>query len=355
MTPCDLASDIFSEFQSIPESVLAANNCLYASEAVKLGDVGNLNWNALYTDWSPSFTLGLLDRENNSLYMSLASVLGLSDEMHGPNLHLTDAELACIAQSHCGELIDALELSLGCTFDAVSLNDIGDQQLANSAASYSFFFVWTDAQGVSTYGQLTASLQFWSKTNKVPSNLNVAKRVQSACFNFRLVLGYSRFTAAELSMFQVGGWILLERHSISHDADAGVSMQGVNIDLRCTAHIDKEGKLVMQNDVTQYAAMAEDSELQASEQHSATQTDSPFIKNRLSDVSVRVQFEIGEVRVPLQELLAAKPGYVMELGQRIDQHSVSVVLDGAEIGRGRLVRVGDCLGVRLDKVYGAQE
>lgn len=67
----------------------------------------------------------------------------------------------------------------------------------------------------------------------------------------------------------------------------------------------------------------------------------------VGSIPVRVEFAIGEVTLPFGELERIEPGYVFELGRAIDGASVDVRANGRCIGHGRIVAIGDTLGVRL--------
>jgi type III secretion protein Q len=50
---------------------------------------------------------------------------------------------------------------------------------------------------------------------------------------------------------------------------------------------------------------------------------------------------------PLAEVAALREGAIIDLGQRIDEQSVTVWVEQRCIGKGQLVAVGERLGVRL--------
>jgi type III secretion protein Q len=67
----------------------------------------------------------------------------------------------------------------------------------------------------------------------------------------------------------------------------------------------------------------------------------------LESLDIPVGFEIDTVALPLGELTALAPGYVLELPQRAENVPLRLVAYGRTIGTGELVTVGDRLGVRL--------
>ena len=69
--------------------------------------------------------------------------------------------------------------------------------------------------------------------------------------------------------------------------------------------------------------------------------------SHLDGLEVELRFEVGDVAVPLAELRAVKPGYVIELPQPLKQSEVRIVVNGNRIGTGTLIAVGNRLGVRV--------
>jgi type III secretion system YscQ/HrcQ family protein len=73
----------------------------------------------------------------------------------------------------------------------------------------------------------------------------------------------------------------------------------------------------------------------------------PADANPLAGVGVTVDFELGSTSLPLGELANLKPGYVFELAGNLNQVRVVIRANGARVGIGELVAVGDVLGVQL--------
>lgn len=66
-------------------------------------------------------------------------------------------------------------------------------------------------------------------------------------------------------------------------------------------------------------------------------------------LGVSVEFVLGNHFLSLQELESLHEGYVFELpGLSVD--SVGLRINGRDVGRGRLVRVGDHLGVIVESL-----
>ncbi len=64
-------------------------------------------------------------------------------------------------------------------------------------------------------------------------------------------------------------------------------------------------------------------------------------------LEVELTFELGGVTLPLETVERLQSGYVMELPEQLDQSRVKVRANGTCIGSGRLVTIGDHLGVQL--------
>jgi flagellar motor switch/type III secretory pathway protein FliN len=64
-------------------------------------------------------------------------------------------------------------------------------------------------------------------------------------------------------------------------------------------------------------------------------------------IPVSLDFDLGNLAVPLGELATLKPGYVFELPNSLDSVRVVIRANGTRVGHGELVAVGDVLGVQL--------
>jgi type III secretion protein Q len=70
---------------------------------------------------------------------------------------------------------------------------------------------------------------------------------------------------------------------------------------------------------------------------------------RIDALEVRVTFELDERSMPLAQLKALKSGYVIELEQPLNQSTVQIRANGALVGQGHLIAVGNKLGVRVSR------
>jgi len=70
-------------------------------------------------------------------------------------------------------------------------------------------------------------------------------------------------------------------------------------------------------------------------------------------LSLPVKFEIDTVAIPVSQLTALRPGYVVELTVPLAESRIRISAHGQTIGFGELVTVGEHLGVRiLDMEHG---
>lgn len=77
-------------------------------------------------------------------------------------------------------------------------------------------------------------------------------------------------------------------------------------------------------------------------------TDAAAPPDPLGALPLRVDFLLGELSVPLAKLAELEPGYVFALGEHLDQARIGIRANGKRVGTGRLVAVGDTLGVQLE-------
>jgi type III secretion protein Q len=78
--------------------------------------------------------------------------------------------------------------------------------------------------------------------------------------------------------------------------------------------------------------------------------DAPMEAASIGALNVPVSFEIDSARVGLDELAAFDAGSVITLDAPVKDALVRLVCFGQVVGVGRLVAVGDCLGVRIERI-----
>jgi len=69
------------------------------------------------------------------------------------------------------------------------------------------------------------------------------------------------------------------------------------------------------------------------------------------DIPVNLRFELAQWNASLAEIGSLAPGTVLDIGQRLEDHAVSVWVEQRCIGKGQLVAIGERLGVRLLSVF----
>ena len=63
-------------------------------------------------------------------------------------------------------------------------------------------------------------------------------------------------------------------------------------------------------------------------------------------VEVTVRFSVGEIRTTLKDASSVQPGYIFETTTPVAS-PVTIELNGAHVGTGELVAIGDRIGVRV--------
>ena len=67
------------------------------------------------------------------------------------------------------------------------------------------------------------------------------------------------------------------------------------------------------------------------------------------DVPVKVQAVLGRARMPIAELVAMRPGYVVELDRRVGE-PIDILVNNRLIARGEIVMIDGSLGVTLTEI-----
>ncbi len=76
----------------------------------------------------------------------------------------------------------------------------------------------------------------------------------------------------------------------------------------------------------------------------------PALARRMMDVPVEVDVVLGEVRMPMDELLALAPGSVLAL-DRAAGEEIEIYVSDRLMARGRLVVADGELGVTLSEIF----
>jgi len=76
--------------------------------------------------------------------------------------------------------------------------------------------------------------------------------------------------------------------------------------------------------------------------------------NLILEVMVTLSLEVGQVQMPVRELLQLAPGAIVELN-RLATEPLDVLVNGVRIARGELVVVDEKFGIRLTDVVSPAE
>ncbi|MBJ7449240.1 MAG: type III secretion system cytoplasmic ring protein SctQ [Parachlamydiales bacterium] len=78
-------------------------------------------------------------------------------------------------------------------------------------------------------------------------------------------------------------------------------------------------------------------------------SESPINHDSLSSVPVTISVQIAQIKINADQLLALRPGNVLELEQNASS-MVNLMANGKKIGKGQLLRIGETLGVRITEL-----
>ncbi|AVQ05608.1 TPA: type III secretion system cytoplasmic ring protein SctQ [Xanthomonas vasicola pv. zeae] len=82
-------------------------------------------------------------------------------------------------------------------------------------------------------------------------------------------------------------------------------------------------------------------------QHDITEPEALLPSTDVAALELPVQLEVDQLALPLSVLSGLQPGQILELSVPIDQADIRLVVYGQTIGTGRLLAVGEHLGVQI--------
>lgn len=85
----------------------------------------------------------------------------------------------------------------------------------------------------------------------------------------------------------------------------------------------------------------------------STEQVQPSPRGRLYDVSVQVAAELGNVRMPIGEILQLGEGSVLELNRSVSE-PIDLMAQGVRIARGEVVVIDDCFAIRIKEIESSQ-
>ena len=146
----------------------------------------------------------------------------------------------------------------------------------------------------------------------------------------RFELGQSRLGLAEFQALARDDFILIERGAWPRDRTLSIH---IGPDWRFRGALEQQRVILQQRETTMTDTVTE-----------------PQALAQLDELPVTVSFDLGESALALRELKTLQPGYAFELARGLER-PVTVRANGAIIGSGELIQVGDCLGVRLVDLF----
>lgn len=180
----------------------------------------------------------------------------------------------------------------------------------------------------------------------------------------RLALGRSTVTSTELGQLEVGGFVWIDSAAIDSfgirghmclNAPEGVASAQVFLKQRRVTVTDSLHLPLA-------AAAADGSRTDARTDARASIAGNPAAENAamddmegamkidLSKLELQLDFELGDVMLPVGEIEKVGPGYVFELPQDVADSEVLIRVSGQIVAVGEIVAVGRRLGVRVTRM-----
>ncbi|HVW50647.1 MAG TPA: type III secretion system cytoplasmic ring protein SctQ [Trinickia sp.] len=170
----------------------------------------------------------------------------------------------------------------------------------------------------------------------------------------RIVLGARRLSIETLRALAPGDVLLrslastlspLVTGAAEHAAASAVAAWGTPglARLHAPVTIDKHTLLIVKEPTMTDKSYPADS----GDSLASNQQESPI---DIGELDLPVQFEVDTVALPLSQLYALRPGYVLELSTPVAEAQLKLVTHGQTIGYGELVTVGEHLGIRILKM-----
>jgi type III secretion protein Q len=172
----------------------------------------------------------------------------------------------------------------------------------------------------------------------------------------RLIIGMKRLRVETLNALDTGDVLLravfptFDATLLATSADASpsharpraVAAWGTPGLTRLCAAVELDGRSLI---IVKEPNMSE--ELDPASADAGLAIDQPEDPIRIGELELPVQFEIDTVALPLAQLSALGPGYVVELPVSAADAQLRLVAHGQTIGYGELVTVGEHLGIRI--------
>ena len=153
-----------------------------------------------------------------------------------------------------------------------------------------------------------------------------------------LCLGTKRWKTSLLNTLEVGDVLICKENATIDSMDAQIYC-GASFARHWVGNVR-----INQQEMT----MTSQIEVQDADFEGNAEALGPELTANVAELDVPVRFELDSAALSLSQLASLRPGYVIELSIPIDQADIRLVSCGQLIGRGKLVVVGDCLGVQLE-------
>lgn len=175
----------------------------------------------------------------------------------------------------------------------------------------------------------------WPVARRRPNDLRVPISLRA---------GFARMTLDTLVSLEVGSGIILDRTYLTFQKIAIVTGERfVQTSTYQNMRPVLDGPLLRPSDpdTTEFTMGAAMNDILEDE------SSAPF--GSVRDVPVHLVFELGRTSLSVGELETVGQGHVFELSKPLNE-SVEILCGGRRIGTGSLVRIGDAIGVRVNRI-----
>lgn len=157
----------------------------------------------------------------------------------------------------------------------------------------------------------------------------------------RLMLGTTRLAAWELAQLEVADVLFIEHPPPGQQPVRAAVCLGSGETSAFLARVHEQEILILDDNPTHQVSTGEDNPTDAE-------------ASLLDRLELTVRFWIGGRRLAWREIQSLQEGSVITLDHKVSDAEVQLVVDGQRIGRGKLVAVGDRLGVRIASIASPQ-
>jgi len=197
--------------------------------------------------------------------------------------------------------------------------------------------------------------------------------MQRVTTTLHLEIGNTILSRQEWAQLQPGDWLMLDICSYDPSADKGRLMVTVSGKPLFLARFKEGNVKIMDYPLAHEVNTPMDpSDDDFTEEHSAAEQDeedtpetveapeNPFPEPeeeappenpskpifKIEELPLTVTIELGSIQLSLEKLATLQPGNLLELNIRPEE-GVDLVINGACVGKGELLKIGDVLGVRI--------